>query len=41
MLRPYGDIPVMFRKAQNRIQNPAKLRRLVEMIDSKTWIGLA
>lgn len=35
-----GLIPVIFRKAQNRIQDPAKLRRLIELIDSETWIGL-
>lgn len=31
---------MIFRKAQNKIQDPAKLRRLVELIDSETWIGL-
>lgn len=35
-----GLIPVIFRKAQNRIQDPAKLQRLVELIDGETWIGL-
>jgi type I restriction enzyme M protein len=35
-----GLIPVIFRKAQNRVQDPAKLRRLLELIDSETWIGL-
>ncbi|NUQ84430.1 MAG: SAM-dependent DNA methyltransferase [Anaerolineales bacterium] len=35
-----GLIPVIFRKAQNKIQDPAKLRRLIELIDSETWIGL-
>ncbi len=35
-----GLIPVIFRKAQNRIQDPAKLRRLVDLIDSETWTGL-
>jgi type I restriction enzyme M protein len=33
-------IPVIFRKAQNKIQDPAKLERLVELIDGETWIGL-
>src|SRR4051794_21156976 len=28
-----GLIPVIFRKAQNKIQDPAKLRRLIELID--------
>jgi type I restriction enzyme M protein len=35
-----GLIPVIFRKAQNRIQDPAKLRRLIKMIDEETWTGL-
>jgi len=35
-----GLIPTIFRKAQNRIQNPARLRRLIELIDGETWIGL-
>ena len=38
--RGSGLIPVIFRKAQNRVQDPAKLRRLLELIDSETWIGL-
>ncbi|MGC9521801.1 MAG: N-6 DNA methylase [Anaerolineae bacterium] len=35
-----GLIPVIFRKAQNRIQDPAKLRRLIMLIDEETWTGL-
>jgi len=35
-----GLIPVIFRKAQNRIQDPAKLRRLTTLIDEETWSGL-
>ena len=35
-----GLIPVIFRKAQNRIQDPAKLRRLITLIEDETWIGL-
>src|SRR5271157_4815127 len=35
-----GLIPVIFRKSQNKIQDPAKLERLVELIDGETWIGL-
>lgn len=31
---------VIFRKSQNKIQDPAKLKRLVELINSETWIGL-
>ena len=30
----------IFRKAQNKIQDPAKLRRLVALIDEETWTGL-
>lgn len=32
-----GDI---FRKSQNRIQDPAKLKRLIMLIDDETWMGL-
>ena len=35
-----GLIPVIFRKAQNKIQDPAKLERLVQLIDSETWVSL-
>jgi len=35
-----GLVPVIFRKAQNRIQDPAKLKRLIELINSETWMGL-
>jgi type I restriction enzyme M protein len=36
-----GALGVVFRKAQNRIQDPAKLRRLVkELIDRETWLSL-
>ncbi|MBD2667248.1 class I SAM-dependent DNA methyltransferase [Richelia sinica] len=35
-----GLLGVIFRKSQNRIQDPAKLKRLVELINSETWIGL-
>lgn len=31
---------VIFRKGQNRIQDPAKLKRLVDLIDAETWSGL-
>jgi type I restriction enzyme M protein len=30
----------IFFKAQNRIQNPAQLHRLIGLIDSETWVGL-
>jgi type I restriction enzyme M protein len=35
-----GMIGVIFRKSQNRIQDPAKLRRLVSLIDGEIWLGL-
>src|SRR5205823_3469006 len=35
-----GLIPTIFRKAQNKIQEPAKLRRLIELINGETWVGL-
>jgi type I restriction enzyme M protein len=38
--RGSGLIPVIFRKAQNKIQDPAKLRRLINLIDGETWAGL-
>ena len=38
--RGAGLIPTIFRKAQNKIQDPAKLRRLVELINEETWLGL-
>ncbi len=31
---------IIFRKAQNRIQDPAKLKRLIMLINEETWIGL-
>jgi type I restriction enzyme M protein len=31
---------VIFRKSQNKIQDPAKLRRLIELIDGETWTGM-
>ena len=39
--RKTGMIGVVFRKAQNKIQDPAKLRRLiVDLIDRETWLTL-
>jgi type I restriction enzyme M protein len=35
-----GLLGIIFRKAQNKIQDPAKLRRLVALIDGETWQGL-
>jgi type I restriction enzyme M protein len=38
--RQSGVIGAIFLKAQNEIQDPAKLKRLVGMIDSETWLSL-
>ncbi len=38
--RESGMLGDIFRKGQNKIQDPAKLRRLITMIDSETWVGM-
>jgi hypothetical protein len=38
--RRSGIIGTTFLKSQNEIQDPAKLRRLVGLIDGETWLGL-
>jgi len=39
--RGSGMLGVIFRKAQNRIQDPAKLRRLVvDLIERESWLAL-
>ena len=35
-----GMLGVIFRKSQSKIQSPAKLCRLVELINGETWLGL-
>lgn len=35
-----GMLGVIFRKSQNKIQDPAKLKRLINLIDSETWVGI-
>jgi type I restriction enzyme M protein len=35
-----GLIGVIFRKSQNKIQDPAKLKRLVMLINDEVWTGL-
>lgn len=35
-----GMLGAIFFKAQNKIQDPAKLARLVQMIDAEDWIGM-
>lgn len=39
--KEFGVMGVIFRKSQNKIQDPAKLKRLVDMIDKETWLGLS
>lgn len=35
-----GIIGTIFRKAQNKLTDPAKLTRVVTLIDGETWIGI-
>lgn len=35
-----GMLGAIFFKAQNKIQDPAKLSRLVQLIDAENWIGM-
>ena len=35
-----GLLGIIFRKSQSRIQDPAKLKRLIELINAETWVGL-
>ncbi len=35
-----GMLGVIFRKSQNKIQDPAKLRRLIDLINQETWVGI-
>jgi type I restriction enzyme M protein len=35
-----GTLGAIFKKSQNRIQDPAKLKRLIELINEETWVGL-
>lgn len=35
-----GMLGIIFRKSQNKIQDPAKLERLINLIDGETWVGL-
>jgi len=35
-----GVIGTIFRKAQNKISNPALLKKLLSLIDGETWLGL-
>lgn len=35
-----GMLGIIFRKSQNKIQDPAKLKRLIVLINDETWMGL-
>lgn len=35
-----GMLGAIFFKAQNKIQDPAKLSRLIQMIDAENWVGM-
>lgn len=35
-----GMLGAIFFKAQNKIQDPAKLSRLIQMIDEQSWVGM-
>jgi type I restriction enzyme M protein len=35
-----GLLGTIFRKSQNKIQDPAKLKRIIDLIDKETWSGL-
>ena len=35
-----GVLGVIFRKSQSKIQDPAKLKRLITLINDETWVGL-
>jgi len=35
-----GYLGAIFFKAQNKIQDPAKLSRLVQLIDAESWVGM-
>lgn len=35
-----GMLGTIFRKSQNKIQDPAKLKRLIDYINGETWVGL-
>ena len=38
--RQTGTLGVIFRKSQNKIQDPAKLKRIIQLINDETWSGL-
>ena len=40
LAKEHGLIGTIFRKAQNKLTDPAKLKRVISLIDGETWIGI-
>ena len=40
LARSDGLVGTLFRGAQNKLSNPARLKRVVSLIDGETWIGV-
>lgn len=38
--REKGMLGIIFRKSQSKIRDPAKLKRLIELINAETWMGM-
>ena len=36
-----GIVGTIYQKAQNKITEPAKLKRLISLVDGETWLGLS
>ena len=36
-----GIVGTIYQKAQNKINEPAKLKRLISLVDGETWLGLS
>ena len=36
-----GIVGTIYQKAQNKITEPAKLKRLISLVDNETWLGLS
>lgn len=36
-----GIVGTIYQKAQNKITKPAKLKRLISLVDGETWLGLS
>lgn len=40
LAKEQGLLGLIYRKSQNKIQDPAKLERLIKLINEETWVGL-